>query len=190
MYCRYMAGTAVQLEAAGSQAASQAASQSRQSQQMAWLLVAIHAFVTCVLVGLIWTIQLVHYPLFAAVGAENFVAYEQRHTHNITLLVAPLMAIEAVLAALISSSPPAGSSAPSWVPVAGLTLLAVIWGSTMALQVPCHADLQRGFKAEVHETLVHTNWIRTVAWTARGILSMWMLSPSGASKPPTRDKLA
>ena len=49
------------------------------------------AATTLPLVGLIWTIQLVHYPLFDGVGAEGFAAYERRHAAAITWLVAPLM---------------------------------------------------------------------------------------------------
>ena len=30
--------------------------------------------------------------------------------------------------------------------------------------------------AEAIRRLVATNWIRTAAWTARGVLSLWMLS--------------
>ena len=38
-------------------------------------LLVIHFAVTWALVGLIWTIQAVHYPLLKDVGHEGFIAY-------------------------------------------------------------------------------------------------------------------
>jgi hypothetical protein len=36
--------------------------------------------------------------------------------------------------------------------------------------VPQHAVLARGFDADAHASLVTTNWVRTVAWSARGLM--------------------
>ncbi len=44
----------------------------------------IHAAITWALVGLIWTIQVVHYPLLKNVGQAEFVAYHDRHMSLIT----------------------------------------------------------------------------------------------------------
>ena len=49
----------------------------------------VHAAATWFLVGLIWIIQVVHYPLFARVGEDGFVAYEAAHTRLISLVVGP-----------------------------------------------------------------------------------------------------
>ena len=51
------------------------------------------------LCGLIWTIQLVHYPLFALVGEAQWVAYGEAHRRRITALVLPLMSANVILAA-------------------------------------------------------------------------------------------
>jgi hypothetical protein len=40
----------------------------------------------------------------------------------------------------------------------------------MALQVPAHGVLAEGFDADAHRRLVASNWIRTIAWTARSLL--------------------
>ena len=46
-----------------------------------WTLVLVlHVAATMFMVGLIWLVQIVHYPLFAHVGADTFLAYHQRHT--------------------------------------------------------------------------------------------------------------
>ena len=135
---------------------------------MEWLL-PVHYAVTWALVGLIWTIQMVHYPLFAQVGPEHFVAYHRRHTREITLVVGPLMLAELVTAALLVLE---GNRDP-WL-LASLPLLALIWISTGFVQSPLHNTLTTGFDAHAHRRLVTTNWWRTAAWSARGICIMMM----------------
>ena len=139
---------------------------------------AAHAMMTAMLAGLIWTIQVVHYPMFADVGSGHFAYYEQEHTRRITWLVLPLMVAELTLAAGLCFAPlDSMAAAPSWVPGAGFALLVVIWGSTGLLQVPEHTVLSKGFDAASHARLVSTNWIRTLGWTVRAVLAMWMLLP-------------
>ena len=126
---------------------------------------------TWFLVGLIWTIQVVHYPLFASVGTERFISYEASHTRLITLVVGPVMLLEAATTLLFLTVRPPAIAA--WVAWLGLALLAVIWISTAMLQVPAHGQLAEGFESQAHARLVGTNWIRTIAWTARGVLLAW-----------------
>ncbi|MEI6535995.1 MAG: hypothetical protein WCN98_11680 [Verrucomicrobiaceae bacterium] len=128
------------------------------------LLVSSHFAATWALVGLIWTIQLVHYPLFAQVGRETFVAYHQRHTRQMTWIVAPLMLIELLTAAWLVI---AGSREP-WL-LASLVPLAFNWLSTWRIQIPLHDKLAKGFDAKAHQRLVATNWWRTAAWSLRGV---------------------
>jgi len=135
---------------------------------MEWLL-PVHYAVTWALVGLIWTIQMVHYPLFAQVGPEHFVAYHRRHTREITLVVGPLMLAELATAVLLVLE---GNRDP-WL-LASLPLLALIWISTGFVQIPLHNTLTTGFDAHAHRRLVTTNWWRTAAWSARGICIMMM----------------
>ena len=126
---------------------------------------------SCMLTGLIWTIQVVHYPLFASVGADRFVAYGASHARLITFVVGPLMLAEAATAiAFLVIRPP---SIPMWIPVAGGILLATVWLTTAFVSVPCHARLAEGFDADAHRRLVDTNWIRTIAWSARAAVLLW-----------------
>lgn len=138
-----------------------------------WLALG-NAAATWALVGLIWTIQVVHYPLFAAVGAEQFVAYERSHQSRITLIVAPLMGIELVTAALLIAYPPSGVA--SWTLWLGAALVGAVWLSTALIQVPQHELLGRGLDPRAVNMLVATNWIRTIAWTARGGIMLWVLA--------------
>jgi uncharacterized membrane protein len=129
---------------------------------------------TWYMVGLIWMVQIVHYPLFAKVGSDQFTGYQISHQSLTTLVVGPPMLIEIVTAVLLIWIRPA--AIPAWSIFAALGLLAIVWASTAFLQVPCHEKLTDGFDATIHGRLVSSNWIRTVAWTARGVLVAWMLT--------------
>ncbi|MEM9412594.1 MAG: hypothetical protein AAGA30_15885 [Planctomycetota bacterium] len=129
---------------------------------------------TWFLVGLIWMVQVIHYPLFDDVGQQNYVQYQQRHQSNITLIVGPLMLLELVTAVLMIKHSPDGACPTSVYAGAGLVVL--IWLSTGLIQVPCHNALSQGFDPSTHLWLVNSNWIRTIAWTLRGFLTAWMIS--------------
>ena len=137
------------------------------------LTLILHAAATWAMLGMIWFIQLNHYPLFRLVGRDGFSDYQSAHMARTTWVVAPLMGTEAVTGALLLWNPPAGISTLSvW---AGMTLLGVIWVSTAVLQVPRHQTLLSGFSVDTHRSLVTSNWIRTIAWTVRGVLcSVWI----------------
>jgi hypothetical protein len=109
-------------------------------------------------------VQLVVYPQFGRVGAVEFTGYHAAHSRGITWIVGPLMLGELLAAiAWVVSRATAAS-------VAGLVLVGVVWATTALLSVPQHDVLARGFTERAHARLVTTNWLRTLAWTARGAL--------------------
>ena len=136
------------------------------------LLLIAHLALTLFLSGLIWTVQVVHYPLFSMVGSSGFAEYEKEHQRRISVIVAPFMVIEAMTAALLLWVALSWSSPPlsSWVAGTNLGLVALTWLSTFVLQVPQHRILSGGFDADAHARLIRSNWVRTVAWSARSIL--------------------
>jgi len=137
-------------------------------------LLLLHSAVTWAMTGLIWFVQVVHYPLFDHVGQAGFSQYELAHSSRTTIVVAPLMLVElACTAWLIVERPAQIPAAATW---SGAALVAVIWLSTFALQVPQHTVLSTGFDTQAHVWLVTTNWIRTVAWTLRAVLAAWMVA--------------
>ena len=147
-------------------------------QALPWSALAIaHAVVTLYLCGLIWTIQVVHYPLFLAVGEAQFAAYERAHCRRIGAIVMAPMLVEAALAGLVWLRAPAAHAATA---ATGAALLAVVWASTFLLQVPCHHRLERGYDAAAIRRLVATNWVRTLAWSVRGACATALLWPLAA----------
>ena len=128
---------------------------------MNWLL-SVHVLVTLMMLGLIWFVQVVHYPLFKRVPAAVFTEYEKQHTALTFWVVAPLMLAELGTGiALIWMH----GTLWSWM---GGVLIGINWLSTYFIQVPLHRRLSEGYDHASIIRLVNTNWIRTVAWTLRG----------------------
>ena len=126
-----------------------------------------HAVSTLVLVGLIWTIQVVHYPLFALVGADGFAAYETAHSARITTVIGLPWAVQGVTTAALLIAPPGG--VPRWLIVASAVFALAPVAVTLVWSVPAHTVLGSGFDAGAHGRLVATNWLRTGAWTLGGV---------------------
>lgn len=138
------------------------------------LLLLVHVGATLFMVGLIWFVQVVHYPLFGGVGEGKFVAYTEAHSRLTSRVVGPPMLLEAATTAALLFFRPTGI--PAWSTGVGFVLLAAVWLSTAFLQVPRHTALGGGFDTSNHKFLVASNWIRTVGWSARGILVLWMIA--------------
>ena len=128
----------------------------------------VHVMATWFMVGVIWFVQVVHYPLMKQVGVADYVLYQSDHMRRTTWVVGPGMLVEALTGVWLLF---VDTSMGLWM---GLGLLVLIWLSTVFLQVPRHNQLLLKFDDHHHRLLVQTNWIRTLAWTARGILCFGM----------------
>ncbi len=142
-------------------------------REMQNLILMLQAASTLPLCGVIWIIQIVQYPFYAAVNADSFRAYHAAHTFWITPVVAPLMIVELVTSILIIFYPPEAIDY-KWLWL-GLILSVAVWLSTFFLQVPLHDKLALGFDVDAHARLVKTNWIRTAAWSLRGALVLFLV---------------
>lgn len=141
---------------------------------MAVLVLLANVAATLYMTGLIWFVQIVHYPLFAEVNRADFSPYELAHSRLTTWVVMPPMLVEIGTAFLLLFWRPAGI--PAWTAWLGAGLVLAIWASTFFLQVPQHNTLTLGFNAEAHRFLVASNWLRTVVWSLRSVLLLWMVA--------------
>jgi hypothetical protein len=97
----------------------------------------VHLSATLVMVGVIWFVQIVHYPLFRRVGSGRFAIYSDAHSRLTTYVVGPPMLIEAATALLLVFRRP--EDIPLAAALVGLALVGVVWLSTALLQVPRHS---------------------------------------------------
>ncbi len=133
-----------------------------------WLLT-VHAAATLYMTGVIWFVQIVHYPLFSRVGLPGFSEYEREHARRTGWVVAGPMLAELASAASVVW---VVGGPLSWI---GLGLVGIIWMSTWIWQVPAHRRLEAGFDAAAHARLMRTNWVRAAAWTARSVIALALL---------------
>ena len=133
----------------------------------------LHFASVAVMTGLIWLIQLVHYPLMNRVSPAEFTSFHSAHSTRITFIVGPAMILELATAAGLVLAAVSGrfSSGLAW---ACLALTAGVFASTALLSVPQHAVLASGFDAAAHARLVSTNWVRTLLWTIHLVLCVWV----------------
>lgn len=133
-----------------------------------------NAAATSVMVGVIWFVQHVHYPLLATFTIHDAPHVAVEHQRRTGHVVAIPMAVEGVSTLILLVARPDGVSV-LW-PWVGAILLAVALGSTVLLSVPLHARMAARPEADTGRRLVVTNWPRTVAWSLRGVVVVVMVA--------------
>ena len=137
------------------------------------LVLVLHLVSTCIMVGVIWFVQLVHYPLLAVVPVESAKQVAEKHQKWTGIVVGPPMAVEGVSTLILWANTPSGVW--WWLTWANGACLAVALLCTIFLSVPRHARMVEAPDAQVGKELVLTNWPRTIAWTMCGFLAAVML---------------
>lgn len=116
--------------------------------------------------GVIWVIQLLHYPYFHHLHRQDFPRLMQKHRHRISFIVIPVMLMELLTGAWLMYY---STSLKSFF-VIGFLMIAAIWLSTFWFQVRAHNHIAEGYNSSAVNKLIGTNWIRTILWTTRLLL--------------------
>ena len=123
----------------------------------------IHIVSTSLMVGVIWIMQLVHYPSFNFINVEEYKSFQEFHMKRISLIVIPVMIIELISGVLIF-----------WIYQTdniffniSLFCLFFIWFLTAILFSKMHQKLTLGYQISIVTKLVNLNWLRTISWTLR-----------------------
>ena len=114
--------------------------------------------------GLIWVIQLVHYPSFRFAEKNQFLEFSAFHQRRISWIVAPVMTAELTfnlynLGWRFESEP--------YLALISTVCLVLIWVVTFFVSVPCHSQLNHGYDEDAVTRLIRTNWLRTALWSVR-----------------------
>jgi hypothetical protein len=145
-------------------------------------LIVIHTAATMFMVGLIWTIHYVHYPLFALVGESTYVSFQAEHVERIgKLLFVPWLTEGITLLGVLALAFLGGRKAlrvPAVINGAAMAVVLVISGFWSA---PAHAKLADGFDKSIHDQLMTANLIRTLAWTVCGACAVWIVLSTWAA---------
>ncbi len=139
-----------------------------------------HLIVTWALTGLIWTIQLVHYPSFSFIDVTSFHDFQMFHMQSISLVVIPLMVSELTLA-IVAAHRSAYRGLQAWC----LGIVLAIWMSTFFWQMPLHNQLLLGKNQSIIDELVAGNALRTGLWSLKAVLLSSLALRDPASMPTT-----
>lgn len=143
----------------------------------------VHLIATTVMTGVIWFTQIVHYPLFARIPATMSPTHAAENQNRTSYVVGAPMLVEGLCAIALFVDPPGDSS--RLLPFVGGALLAMVLLSTIALQVPRHAELATDLtQSDIDHTvqrLVRSNWIRTIGWSARTVIAAVLVSQAAAA---------
>jgi len=120
--------------------------------------------------GVIWIVQLVHYPAFKYVHDENFTAFQKFHMRRISYVVMPLMLVELISLCFIWKSDLLNN-------INALFLFGT-WLATFFLSMPCHSSLAKKRSTQTINKLVISNWPRTLLWSMRLLLLLKIKSSS------------
>ena len=129
-------------------------------------MLVIHLIATSIMVGVIWVIQLVHYPSFHFIELKQYATFQRFHMSRISFVVIPAMLTElfTLILFIISTDP-----IDTLVTVSGL-LLVLIWLMTAVFFSGVHQKLTLGYDKTFVDKLVKLNWGRTLLWTLRLLL--------------------
>ncbi len=126
----------------------------------------VHLIVTSAIVGVIWMVQLVHYPSFLYVDKNKYKLFQEFHMSRIGFIVVPLMAVELITGALLLII----YKLSSIYFFSSMLLLVGIWFLTAIVFTRIHSKLLNGYSEKLIHDLVSFNWIRTIMWTTRLVL--------------------
>jgi hypothetical protein len=136
---------------------------------LAWL---VHCLTVFYMTGVIWQVQIVHYPLFKWVGGANFKKYHELHTTGMGRVVGPMMILQFVSAVYLFVALPLKPVQP----LIALSLSTFVFVATFFVSVPLHSELSDGFEPQAYFRLVQTNWARTILWTGHSFLSIYVIA--------------
>ena len=125
-----------------------------------------HLIFTSIMTGVIWVIQIVHYPSFHFIEKELYTAFQKFHMNKISIIVIPTMLAELITGMMLFLN----KSSKSPFLIISFVILVLIWLITGVFFSKAHNELMTGYQELVVNQLVVMNWIRTLLWTLRLLL--------------------
>ncbi len=135
-------------------------------------LVAVHLAATGFMAGLIWTIHVVHYPLFALVN-EPYRPFQEAHMARVSRLLVVPWGIEVLTAVAVAIAAPAGAA--RLLAITGLALVGLILALTAFGAAPIHGRLVDRFDPDLLRSLLRVDLVRAAVWTGRLAVALWLV---------------
>ncbi len=131
-----------------------------------FIIFLVHLISTSIMVGVIWVIQLAHYPSFHFIDKDIYTSFQKFHMNKISLIVLPVMLVEITTGVILLN---VDNYKSTFILIAFIILI-IIWAITGVYFSSAHNKLVIGYQELIINQLVAMNWIRTLLWTLRMIL--------------------
>lgn len=128
------------------------------------LLLKVNFISTSLMVGVIWVIQLLHYPSFHFINDNEYIEFQHFHMQRISFIVIPAMLVELASALLLAYF------FRSSLTIILLALLLGVWAITFIFFTNMHQKLTNGYNQSIVDRLIQFNWSRTILWSLRLII--------------------
>ena len=128
------------------------------------LLLKVNFISTSIMVGVIWVIQLLHYPSFHFINDQKYIEFQHFHMQRISIIVIPAMLTELASALLLAYF------FESSLTIILLALVIANWAITLIFFTNMHQKLTDGYDHSIVNRLVQINWSRTALWSLRLII--------------------
>lgn len=125
----------------------------------------LNVYITIFMFSVILMTQIVSYPLLKNVDNVIFMKYHTFYVSKIFIIVAPAMMFEFILSFYILYF------FKSFDVIINFLTVALIFLSTILIQVPIHEKLKHAKDNFLIQRLINTNWIRTILWGIKLVIS-------------------
>ena len=139
--------------------------------RISWVVL-VQLVVTMLMVGMIWTVHIVHYDLFPLVGTDSWDAYEHAHVDRIGKVLFGPWLIEGLCVLVLLLAHPVRLRILALV---SAFLMLFILIDTAAFSAPAHGVLLDHWDQQTYDELMVVNLIRAWLWTAKGAVAIWMM---------------
>lgn len=139
--------------------------------RISWVVL-VQLVVTMLMVGMIWTVHIVHYDLFPLVGTDSWDAYEHAHVDRIGKVLFGPWLIEGLCVLVLLLAHPVRLRILALV---SAFLMLFILIDTAAFSAPAHGILLDHWDQQTYDELMVVNLIRAWLWTAKGAVAIWMM---------------
>lgn len=125
----------------------------------------LHLVSTSIMVGVIWIIQLVHYPTFLFIDKQKYMKFQEFHMSRVSYIVMPTMIAELFSGIYILFYNNV-LMVNTFFLLASFSLL-LNWVITALVFVKIHNGLLIKYEKNIILLLVKLNWLRTILWSLR-----------------------
>lgn len=125
----------------------------------------LHLVSTSIMVGVIWIIQLVHYPTFLFIDKQKYMKFQEFHMSRVSYIVMPTMIAELFSGIYILFYNNV-LIVNTFFLLASFSLF-LNWVITALVFVKIHNGLLIKYEKNIILLLVKLNWLRTILWSLR-----------------------